>query len=80
MASAPRLEDRLAEAFEQHRSLLQIDLSELSLCDSTGLRLLLITAEQCFRMGLVFQLLGAQAHVRRFFEQTHTTDTLNLIS
>jgi len=72
-----------AEAFEQafdggNRSLILIDLSDLTYCDSSGIRALLIAAGKCRNFGVRFRVVGARGAVLRVIELTDTVDILNL--
>jgi len=70
--------DDLLTANGQHRSLVLIDLAELTFCDSTGLRTLLEVLERCHRVGTNLRVTNVPANIRRVFELTGTTSALNI--
>jgi anti-sigma B factor antagonist len=81
LATAPILResvDELLTGNEHHRSLVLIDLAELSFCDSSGLRALLEIRERCHRVGTNLRLTNVPANVHRVFELTGTTGVLNI--
>jgi anti-sigma B factor antagonist len=55
------------------------DLSELTYCDSSGIRALLQASARCAKDGPDMQVVGAHGLVRRVIDLTHTADALNLI-
>ena len=82
MASAPVLLECLQTTWHINRnhSLLLLDFSELTYCDSAGIRALLQAAAQCNRNGTQFRVIRAGAAVRRVLELTDTLEALNLDS
>ena len=81
LATAPLLHkqiDDLVAGNGQHRSLVLIDLAELTFCDSSGLRALLETLDRCHRVGTNLRLTNVPADIHRIFELTGTTSVLNI--
>ena len=81
LATAPLLHksvDDLLAGNGQHRSLVLVDLAELTFCDSSGLRALLEIRERCHRVGTSLRLTNVPANVHRVFELTGTTGVLNI--
>jgi anti-sigma B factor antagonist len=70
----------LSAAFDQacadEPSLLLVDLAELSYCDSSGLRALLLAAARCASKDIEMRIVGARSNVRRIFELTDTAGLL----
>ena len=75
-AATDELSARVDEACATEPSLLLVDLSELSFCDSSGIRVLLLAAAQCARTDIDMRLVGTRSNVRRIFELTHTAHLL----
>ena len=81
LATAPLLHkqvDDLLTGNGQHRSLVLIDLAELTFCDSSGLRALLEILDRCQRVGTTLRLTNVPADIHRIFELTGTTSVLNI--
>jgi anti-sigma B factor antagonist len=81
MAAADRLTERFNDALHADgttRSVVVMDLLELTYCDSSGIRTLLKAAARCQRDGTRFRTVGAGASVRRVLEITDTVEALNL--
>ena len=81
LATAPLLRkqvDDLLAGNGQHRSLVLIDLAELTFCDSSGLRALIEIRNQCQRVGTTLRLTNVPADTQRVFELTGTTRVLNI--
>jgi len=81
LATTPLLHkdvDNLVAGNGQHRSLVLIDLAELSFCDSSGLRALLQINDRCHRVGTNLRLTNVPANIHRVFELTGTTGVLNI--
>ena len=70
--------DELLSANGEHRSLVLIDLTELTFCDSTGIRTLLELADQCGRVGATLRITNVPRNIGRVFEITGTAHTLNV--
>src|SRR3954470_18672744 len=68
LASAPLFGQLLAAACEAKPSEILIDFTELSFCDSSGIRACILGAEQCTASGTRMTILGASENVRRVFE------------
>ena len=71
-AVANELTAAFDEACAGEPSLLLVDLAELSYCDSSGIRVLLLAAALCASKGVEMRIVGAQWNVRRVFELTNT--------
>jgi anti-sigma B factor antagonist len=80
MASAPMLNELLDEAIDDGgvRSTVLIDVTDLTYCDSSGIRALLEAARRCYKNGAYFRVVGARSNVRRVFEITDTIAILNV--
>jgi anti-anti-sigma factor len=81
LATASLLHKRIDELLAgngQHRSLLLIDLGELTFCDSSGLRALLEILDRCHRLGTNLRVTNVPANIHRVFELTGTTSVLNI--
>jgi anti-sigma B factor antagonist len=81
LATAPRLHkpvDDLLARNGQHRSLVLIDLAEVTFCDSSGLRALLEIRDRCQRVGTTLRLTNVPADIHRIFELTGTASVLNI--
>src|SRR5690242_776403 len=76
-AAAPELSAKFDEACAAETTLLLVDLSELSFCDSSGVRVLVLAAARCARIGVDMRLVGTRSNVRRIFELTNTVELLN---
>jgi anti-sigma B factor antagonist len=79
-ASAPVLVQRFEETCgddESCRSLILVDATALTYCDSSGIHALLRLAANCDKNGTRFRLLGAHGPVRRVLEITNTVAALN---
>jgi anti-sigma B factor antagonist len=61
-------------------SLVLIDVTELTYCDSCGIRVLLDVAHRCYMNGARFRVVGARKNVRRVLEITNTIQMLNVDS
>jgi anti-sigma B factor antagonist len=77
VAAANAFEERVNEAGSD-RSLILVDVTDLTFCDSAGLRVLLRFAERCRATGTAMRIVGARRTVRRLFEITGTAELLNL--
>ena len=81
LATAPLLHkhvDDLLAGNGRHRSLVLVDLAEVSFCDSSGLRALLDIVDRCQRVGTNVRLTNVPANIHRVFELTGTTGLLNI--
>ena len=70
---------KVDEAGTAGPSLLLIDLTELSFCDSSGIHVLIRTAARCTCMNIEMRLVGPQSNVRRVLELTGTAELLHLV-
>jgi anti-anti-sigma factor len=74
--------DKLSATFEQawaaEPSLLLVDLADLSFCDSSGIRLLVLAAAQSASKDIEMRIVGVQPIVRRVLELTNTDELLRL--
>jgi anti-anti-sigma factor len=66
------------EACAAGPTLLLVDLADLSYCDSSGIRVLVLAAARCESEDIEIRLVGAQRNVRRIFELTNTAELLDL--
>jgi anti-anti-sigma factor len=81
LATAPLLREHVDDLIVgngQRRSLVLIDLGELTFCDSSGLRALLEVLDRCQRVGINLRVTNVPANTRRVFEVTGTTSVLNI--
>jgi anti-sigma B factor antagonist len=79
-ASAPLLVQRFEDTCGNDgsgRSLILVDATALTYCDSSGIHALLQLAANCDRNGTRFRLLGAHGPVRRVLEITNTVAALH---
>jgi anti-sigma B factor antagonist len=80
LGAVPRLLERFEQVWDnngQHRSLILIDVTALTYCDSSGIHALVGAAARCEQNGRKFRVVGAQGTVRRVFELTSVVDILN---
>jgi anti-sigma B factor antagonist len=80
LASAPRLEERLASIEEQELSRMVIDLGGLAFIDSSGLRVLLLADSRARERGYELVLAPGPEPVQRVFEMTGAVDVLRFES
>ena len=83
LGSAPDLRRRFDELLagnRQHRSLVVIDMHDLTFCDSSGLHVLVQVAAECERIGTTLRLTNVHANVRRVFELTGTLGRFTITS
>ena len=82
MNSAATLQSRFDEIFGRNaadcRSLIMLDLSEVTFCDAAGLRALSDVVDKCCRLGAPLRLVNASPRVRRVMELTDTLSKFNL--
>ncbi len=71
-------DDMLATNGDSRRSLIVLDLSEVTFCDSTGLHTLLDVANRCHQLGVTLRLSNLAASVQRVMELTDTIGRFNL--
>jgi anti-sigma B factor antagonist len=79
LATAPLVEEKLAELANVGFQRLVLDLRGLRFVDSTGLRLILAWHSKAREDGLTFSLVPGSATVQRLFELTSTTDLMNFV-
>jgi anti-sigma B factor antagonist len=79
-AVADGFSERFEEACAAEPSLLLVDLTELSFCDSSGIRALVLAAALCAKKDIEMRIVGVRPNVRRVFELTNTAELLNLSS
>src|SRR5215210_1728103 len=72
MAATNELSARVDEACAAQPSLILFDISELTYCDSSGIRVLLETEARCTKDTIEMRVVGTQPNVRRVFEMTGT--------
>ena len=73
-----RFEDMLATNGDSRRSLIVLDLREVSFCDSTGLHTLLDAANRCHQLGVTLRLSNLATAVQRVMELTDTIGRFNV--
>jgi anti-sigma B factor antagonist len=73
-----RFDDMLAGNGDGRRSLIVLDLSEVTFCDSTGLHTLLDVANRCDQLGVTLRLSNLAAAVQRVMELTDTFGRFNV--
>ena len=80
MASAPLLGEVIDEVDESGpgRATVLIDVTDLTYCDWSGIRVLLDAAHRCYKNDANFRVVGARRDVRRVFEITDTIEILNV--
>ena len=79
MATAPRLDQQIAELRDAGWTLIVIDLGGLSFMDSSGLRLLLRWDAEARKDGFGIQLAPGPAPVQRVFELTGMSERLTFV-
>jgi anti-sigma B factor antagonist len=77
-AATDELSARFDEVCAERPSLLLVDLTELSFCDSSGIQALVQLAALCASNDIELRLFGAQSNVHRIFELTDTAELLHL--
>jgi anti-sigma B factor antagonist len=80
MAATPDLAFELAEAFKLSLSALVIDASELTFCDSSGIRALLYAARRSEESGVALRIVGVNRTIRRTLEVVGVRDVLHFDS
>jgi anti-anti-sigma factor len=74
--SAAEVHARVYEAVgndgASRRSLLMVDLAEVTFCDAAGLRALCDVADRCRRLGMTMRLVNVPIGVRRIMQLTDT--------
>jgi anti-anti-sigma factor len=81
LATVPTLRtcvDDLLIGSTEHRSLILLDLSELTFCDSTGIKTLLDLADRCRCVGAILRITNVPPKIGRVFDLTGTTRLLNI--
>lgn len=78
LASAPVLEEHLAEAFRSAGGAVIVDLRELEFIDSTGLSVLVKAHQQAQETGCDFGIVNGGAQVRRLLSLTGVTERLRV--
>jgi anti-anti-sigma factor len=80
--TADILRTRFNETFAgngaDRRSVIVLDLSDVTFCDAAGLRALRDIADKCFRLGTTLRLVNPSPKVRRVMELTDTLDQFNV--
>jgi anti-anti-sigma factor len=76
LASAPLLEQQIERLCDEGATELLLDLSQLAFMDSTGLRVILNSAEVCQRHGCELSLTPGTPAVQRVFEITGVLELL----
>jgi anti-sigma B factor antagonist len=69
---------RLDEVCASEPSVVVVDLSDLTFCDSCGVRALLDVAARCDTLRIDMCIVGTQPNVRRIFEMTDTAELLHV--
>jgi anti-anti-sigma factor len=73
-----RIDDMLASTGDGRRSVIVLDLSDVTFCDSTGLHALLDVANRCHQLGATLRLSNLAAAVQRVMELTDTIGRFNV--
>jgi anti-anti-sigma factor len=73
-----RLDETLTTKGDNRRSLVVLDLSDVTFCDSTGLHTLLDAASRCRQLGVTLRLVNVVAAVHRVMELTGTLGQFNV--
>ena len=80
--TADTLHTRFNETFGRNgadrRSVIMLDLSEVTFCDAAGLHALRDVADKCCRLGTTLRLVNPSPKVRRVMELTDTLDQFNI--
>lgn len=80
--SGSALRSRFDETFGRNgadrRSVIMLDLSEITFCDAAGLHALRDTADKCRRLGTTLRLINPSRKVRRVMELTDTLNQFNI--
>jgi anti-sigma B factor antagonist len=77
-AAAGELAALFDEACAGEPSLLLVDLSELSFCDSSGIHVLLVAAARCAESQIDMRIVGTRPNVRRVLELMGSAEVLRL--
>jgi anti-sigma B factor antagonist len=77
LTTAPMLAEKITEACRDQPAKLLIDLTELTHCDSSGLREFVRAAEVCASNDTDLRIVGATGIVRRVFDITGLADTFS---
>jgi len=64
----------------EFRSLVLVDMDELTFCDSSGIRVLLEIADQCRRVGTNLRISNVPDNIRRVLEMSGASSALNIDS
>ena len=78
VATAPDLAFELAEAWKLRPSSIVIEASELTFCDSSGIRTLIYAAHHSEECGIDLKFVGVTGSVRRTLELINVHDILRL--
>lgn len=78
MATAPELQDRVADLLDRGRSQIVFDLCRLSFCDSTGLSVFIRAKNLCEQAGGRVCLAAAQRAVLRVLEVSGLVELLEV--
>jgi anti-sigma B factor antagonist len=73
-----RFDDMLGRNADGRPSLIVLDLSEVTFCDSTGLHTLLDVGNRCHQLGVTLRLSNVAAAVQRVMELTDTNGRFNV--
>jgi anti-anti-sigma factor len=73
-----RFDEMLAGNGDGRRSLIVLDLGDVTFCDSTGLHTLLDVASRCQQLGVTLRLSNLAPAVRRVMELTNTIGMFNV--
>ena len=80
--SASTLRSRFDETFGRNgadrRSVIMLDLSEVTFCDAAGLHALRDIADKCGRLGTTLRVGNLSSKVRRVMELTETLNQFNI--
>jgi anti-sigma B factor antagonist len=78
VATAPMLAETFDEVCLTNPRGLVLDLAKVSFCDSSGIAVLVRTAERCEKTGTSFELVGVSATILRTFELVGVSEILGL--
>ena len=68
MATAPRLQQEIADLLTTGRQRILVELNQLAFCDSAGLNAFVRADKHCSARGGWLRLVGAHGHVARVME------------
>ena len=78
IATAPRVERELGDAFDATRRGLVLDLTDLSYFDSTGINLFAHTSRRAEMLGIKLAVVSPAPHLRRLIDLSGMSNVLAL--